>query len=112
MPGLPHCEDHHAERQAAQASRRQQAKRGSESWSHLYHTPEWRRARKAHLKAHPLCVDCNSLGLVVPAREVDHITPHRGDRRLFWDRTNWQGLCTRCHSRKTAAEVLHPRGVV
>lgn len=23
---------------------------------------------------------------------------------LFWDRTNWQGLCKQCHSRKTAAE--------
>ena len=24
---------------------------------------------------------------------VDHITPHRGDQRLFWDRANWQPLC-------------------
>jgi hypothetical protein len=25
----------------------------------------------------------------------------------IWDRTNWQRLCHRCHSRKTAREVFH-----
>jgi 5-methylcytosine-specific restriction enzyme A len=38
---------------------------------------------------------------------VDHITPHKGDRQMFWDRSNWQSLCHRCHSRKTAREVFH-----
>ncbi|WP_189426952.1 HNH endonuclease [Devosia pacifica] len=28
----------------------------------------------------------------------DHITPHRGDDQLFWDRTNWQALCAHCHN--------------
>lgn len=35
---------------------------------------------------------------------VDHITPHKGDRGLFWDRNNWQALCKTCHDTKTAAE--------
>jgi len=35
---------------------------------------------------------------------VDHITPHRGNETLFWDKVNWQGLCLSCHSRKTLAE--------
>ncbi|WP_415405336.1 HNH endonuclease [Tateyamaria sp. SN3-11] len=30
---------------------------------------------------------------------VDHITPHKGDTNLFWDRTNWQPLCITCHSK-------------
>jgi 5-methylcytosine-specific restriction endonuclease McrA len=38
------------------------------------------------------------------AAEVDHIRAHNGDLRLFWDRSNWQGLCKPCHSRKTLAE--------
>ncbi|WP_407496877.1 HNH endonuclease [Pseudooceanicola sp. MF1-13] len=38
---------------------------------------------------------------------MDHITPHKGDRKLFWDRSNWQALCHACHSRKTAREVWH-----
>jgi len=34
---------------------------------------------------------------VVAATVVDHITPHRGDMTLFWDKSNWQSLCKRCH---------------
>jgi 5-methylcytosine-specific restriction protein A len=33
--------------------------------------------------------------------EVDHIRPHMGDRRLFLDRRNVQGLCKACHTAKT-----------
>ena len=36
---------------------------------------------------------------------ADHITPHRGDERLFWDRDNLQCLCRECHdSTKQAQE--------
>ena len=45
------------------------------------------------------------------AKCVDHITPHRGDMRLFWDRRNWQGLCRPCHSRKTRREQLGAIGL-
>jgi len=38
------------------------------------------------------------------ATVVDHVTPHKGDKVLFWDRLNWQALCKRCHDRKTAFE--------
>lgn len=109
LPGCPRCDEHEAERGKAEALRRQSAKRGAHAWSKMYQTPEWKRARLVHLKAAPLCVDCISIGLVVPASEVDHILPHRGDRHIFWDRTNWQGLCKPCHSRKTAREVLHAK---
>jgi 5-methylcytosine-specific restriction protein A len=39
---------------------------------------------------------------VTVATVVDHILPHRGDRVLFWDRSNWQALSKKCHDRKTA----------
>lgn len=109
-PGQPYCADCGAERAAREAARKQAAKRGSAAWSHLYRTAWWRAARLAFLKAHPLCRSCAEVGLVVPAREVDHIEPHRGDLGLFRDRSNWQGLCTPCHSRKTAREVLAAKG--
>jgi 5-methylcytosine-specific restriction protein A len=66
----------------------------------------WRKARAHFLRAHPLCMcdACRSAGLVVPASVVDHVTPHRGDVRLFWDRENWQSLSKPCHDRKTARE--------
>ncbi|MGM9590559.1 MAG: HNH endonuclease signature motif containing protein, partial [Faecousia sp.] len=40
-------------------------------------------------------------GRLTPATVVDHIIPHRGDRKLFWDESNWQPLCKDCHNRKT-----------
>jgi 5-methylcytosine-specific restriction protein A len=61
-------------------------------------------AADAHLREHPLCVECEKEGLVVPATCVDHIVPHKGDERLFWDYTNFQSLCSSCHSRKTTME--------
>jgi len=53
------------------------------------------------LKRNPLCVECLERGNIVPATVVDHIIAHKGDMRLFWDRDNWQALCTQCHNRKT-----------
>ncbi|MCG8990866.1 HNH endonuclease [Laribacter hongkongensis] len=41
---------------------------------------------------------CLAEGRTVAATVVDHITPHRGDQRLFWDSSNWQPLCASCHS--------------
>ncbi|PKI19397.1 HNH endonuclease [Pseudomonas monteilii] len=58
----------------------------------------WQQAREGWLRKNPLCVRCLQSGLSKPANVVDHIQPHRGDMTLFWDRTNWQSLCTNCHS--------------
>jgi 5-methylcytosine-specific restriction protein A len=41
---------------------------------------------------------------MTPATVVDHIVPHRGNQKLFWDRKNWQSLCKTHHDRKTAQE--------
>lgn len=59
---------------------------------------EWRKARLEYLTAHPHCRKCSELGTVRPATVVDHITPHRGNDRLFWFRGNWQPLCGPCHN--------------
>ena len=64
---------------------------------------EWRRARKAFLQKHPLCAECGKEGKLTPATVVDHIIPHRGDKRLFWDEHNWQPLCKSCHDQKTGS---------
>lgn len=66
----------------------------------------WQRASKAWLRAHPLAVDWfkEHDGRVVLAEVVDHIVPHRGDMKLFWDPGNWQGLTKADHDRKTATE--------
>ncbi|WP_461335862.1 HNH endonuclease [Bradyrhizobium liaoningense] len=44
----------------------------------------------------------------------DHKIPHRGDERLFWDKTNLQTLLKTCHDRdkqKAEQSSLHTRGV-
>lgn len=68
----------------------------------------WQKARKKYLAAHPLCVVCQREGRYVKATVVDHIIPHRGDEKLFWDRSNWQALCKPCHDRKTLTEDINP----
>lgn len=61
---------------------------------------KWDRERAGYLKARPECVMCGA-----PSRVVDHVIPHKGNKRLFWSRSNWQALCTPCHSgRKQSAE--------
>ena len=68
------------------------------------YTYAWQKASKAFLRANPLCVMCERLGRTTAATVVDHKTPHRGDARLFWDRTNWQSLCGPCHDSAKQAE--------
>ena len=55
---------------------------------------DWRKARRRFLLKR---------GVLTPATVVDHIVPHRGDQRLFWDESNWQPLCKQCHDRKTGS---------
>lgn len=71
----------------------------------------WQRARATFLNQpeNQFCVKCRERGLLNPGTMridgkiepnprriglvVDHIIPHRGDQRLFWDTSNWQPLC-------------------
>ena len=82
---------------AAQAKAAADARRPS-SRARGY-TRKWEEARAAFLKTHRQCVACGA-----PATVVDHVTPHKGDRKLFWDRANWAPMCTPCHGRKTVRE--------
>lgn len=65
---------------------------------------EWRRARAAFLMKNPLCQHCFELKWITAASVVDHITPHKGNFELFWNRNNWQPLCKSHHDSKTARE--------
>lgn len=65
---------------------------------------KWRKARKGFIANNPFCVICKNEGVIYKADVVDHIIPHKGNKELFWDRDNWQPLCYRHHSIKTATE--------
>ena len=71
---------------------------------HSMYDKRWRKEAKAYLRKHPMCVcvDCKGSRRPLPANIVDHITPHKGDSRLFWDRENWQSMNRICHGGKTA----------
>jgi predicted kinase len=56
---------------------------------------KWAKARAGYLLKHPRCKMCDA-----PASVVDHRIPHRGDTALFWEKNNWQALCTSCHSKR------------
>lgn len=62
------------------------------------YTTAWDKARVGFLRLHPHCAECAREGLIVAATVVDHITPHRGDQRLFWSQANWQPLCANHHA--------------
>ena len=76
----------------------------------FYQGRHWRRVRALYLQQHPLCAECQREGRVVAARVVDHIKPiNEGGAR--YDFRNLQGLCDKCHNKKSGREA-HKRGVV
>ena len=91
--GTMYCEEH---KPLHQHDRKTTSEKGYGS--------RWQKARAVYLQSHPLCVRCLAKGRYVKATVVDHIIPHRGDRKLFWDRDNWQALCKSCHDSKTMTE--------
>ncbi|MBE7897524.1 HNH endonuclease [Paenibacillus polymyxa] len=91
-----YCEAHQDQIRSYDQYRGTAAERGYDS--------KWRKAREGYLRKHPLCTYCFQRGYLATATVVDHITPHRGDKQLFWDRDNWQPLCKQCHDTKTAKE--------
>ena len=98
--GVRYCARH--EHLTKQVAREHEGRR--ESSAQRGYSYKWQQTRKGFLAKHPLCVACERAGLVVASTDVDHIVPHKGDKELFWTRSNWQALCHPCHSRKTATE--------
>lgn len=47
----------------------------------------------------PMCMCPHCKGKALPANVVDHIQPHRGDSRLFWNPDNLQSMNKQCHDR-------------
>lgn len=59
---------------------------------------KWQKARERFLFSNPLCIYCGRVGRATVATVVDHIIPHKGDQVVFWDESQWQALCSSCHS--------------
>lgn len=66
----------------------------------FYKTRAWKECRRTYFKAHTLCEECLSKGLIVPGEIVHHrihITDDADESILLnWD--NLQTLCRKCHA--------------
>ena len=94
--GTKYCDKHIKDARSYDKQRGTAAERG--------YGARWQKARLEYLQQHPLCVTCLSGGDICPATVVDHKKPHKGDKVLFWDVSNWQSLCLTHHSIKSAKE--------
>ena len=88
-----------------------------EPWRKWYRLARWRRLRlKVFLRDLFKCQrpECGRSYAYTSQLICDHIKPHRGDERLFWDEENLQTLCKPCHDQMKQQEEqasLHQRGV-
>src|SRR5206468_3916057 len=66
----------------------------------------WDKARAGFLAKHPFC-DCPvHAGKPNAPRSdtIDHIVAHKGDKVLFWKRSNWRAMAAACHNAKRQRE--------
>lgn len=72
----------------------------SADYHYLYKTRRWTDDVRPRIldAADYRCRFCADQGFTRLATVVDHITPHKGDLKLFWDETNLQALCAPCHN--------------
>jgi len=67
-----------------------------------YRSKRWQALRRQVIDGQPFCSTCLRAGRRVLTVDVDHVLKHDGDPIKFWNLANLQGLCKRCHTRKTA----------
>ena len=80
-------------------------------WRQWYRTNRWRKLRWSVLVEQCFtCQMCKRMILEKGKAVADHIRPHHGDARLFWDRANIQCLCSACHD--SAKKIEEGRGAI
>lgn len=69
----------------------------------FYHSSEWKACRSAYIKLHPLCEQCESKGLVVPAEIVHHkihlTETNVKDPSIALNFNNLESVCRDCHNK-------------
>lgn len=80
-------------------------RRGREQpWRALYKDARWIAARLRQFALQPLCERCLRDSRVTPATVVNHRIRHRGDEVLFFDPSNHESVCKRCHDGEVQRE--------
>lgn len=83
-----------------EAEEQRAADRARGSSNDRLYDSKWRRYALGFIKRHPLCFYCGLIKRTTATECVDHATPHRGDVKIFWDKTNHRPACLTCNSRK------------
>jgi 5-methylcytosine-specific restriction endonuclease McrA len=65
--------------------------------AYLYKTKQWKLLRERQLQKQGMCECPHCKGAKLEANVVDHITPHKGDRKLFFNSKNLQSMAKECH---------------
>lgn len=69
----------------------------------VYKSSRWQTMRAAYLMEHPLCEECERLGIITPAIDVHHIESfanHPDNWRAYaYNYNNMMALCKECHGR-------------
>jgi 5-methylcytosine-specific restriction protein A len=102
MPDLPMTQSDYDGKPQYQRGR-------SREYQRLYNY-KWSRYSKKRLAKHPLCVYCLEKGITTPATCTDHIIPHKGDIKLFWDTKNHASSCKQCNDQKAFKEGAFKNG--
>ena len=79
----------------------------SSPYRRWYKTARWQRLREIVFARDLFTCRMVGCGVVIAEKHLltcDHVIPHRGDERLFWDEGNLQTLCKPCHDRRKQAE--------
>ena len=96
---------------------RDQQRSSTQSWRSWYKLARWTKLRQRVLVRDRYT--CRKTGILLIGKHpapnspvVDHIKPHRGDERLFWDESNLQTVSKEYHDRtKQAEEAKDIKGV-
>ena len=75
----------------------------------FYQSTAWRKISKSFKVAHPLCVECEKIGVITPAHTVDHIVPININPSLAYTWSNLQGLCKKHNASKTGRQAHDQR---
>ena len=110
MTGMPQRAPTHSEqqgRQQADAAYQQQGRWKTEK--SVYKTARWKKLRALVLREEPLCQDIYGWHAedrrLVMSIQIDHKLPLRVALELAYERSNLQGLCGRCHAKKTHEDL-------
>ncbi|WP_210250482.1 HNH endonuclease [Brucella anthropi] len=86
-------------------------------WRKWYKTSRWQKLRWSILQRDLFTCQmpgCGRIEAQTSKLVCDHIDPHRGDERKFWDERNLHCICKTCHDsakQRQEQSSLHHRGV-